>query len=592
MIDKAFHVRRAVIAALLAAPLLSCFWLVAAYGTNLPYQDDWAFMFEAGSLLLGDSSILNLLNHQHNDHRMGVPYLFLLCIGLCTGWNWVSMMQANVVILSLTNILVLAWAWSRLKTHSLPLLILLPISLVMCSFRQWENLLFAFQSCVYLCNLFFLLSLISIERSMGVDWKFSVSIFCASCAVYSNGNGLLTLPLGLLALILQWLMAPPYDDQDSPSVERALTKKKIWIWLAFSPAIVILFFHSYLPQGFFRFKIDYWSEDPIGTLKFLLGTFGTLFANDIENAVRWGAFFLLTTLLTMISFYVRRSADRFSITAIIIVLFGLSFDLLVFLGRAGFALDHSISKGDSESFMNALCSRYATTNSLTLVALYVLVIWSYRRGWLSMISTAFVSILIGCCLYVSITIGIPTAEVWHDLRLTEKSILENRELVSETSMKRIYPFVDCMDRFNANMESLGFFRRKNERFPSYLPCKKEVTGVISYVNGAATGDKRWLLSRDTDILVKGWAFDMKSGKPATAVWIFIDKEPHIRAAYGLNRPELSNFRDRLRFGHTGFAAVFSAKQIASGRHELSLKVISSDARKCIDSGPAAIIEIP
>lgn len=195
-------------------------------------------------------------------------------------------------------------------------------------------------------------------------------------------------------------------------------------------------------------------------------------------------------------------------------------------------------------------------------------------------------------LSIRLHAGIPTAEVWHDLRLTEKSILENRELVSETSMKRIYPFVYCMDRFYANMESLGFFRRPNEKFPSYLPCKKDVTGVISYVNGAVTGDKRWRLSRDTDVLVKGWAFDMKSGKPATAVWIFIDKEPHIPAAYGLNRPELSNFRDRLRVGHTGFAAVFSTKQISSGRHELSLKVISSDAQRCIDSGPAAIIEIP
>ena len=584
--------RKLLITVVLVAPILSCFWFVSFYGTNLPYQDDWAFMFEAGNFLLHKTSILSLLNHQHNDHKMGIPYLFLLCVGLCTGWNWVSMMQANVVILSLTNVLLFAWAWARLKTRHLSLLILLPISLVMCSFRQWENLLFAFQTCVYSVNLFFLLSLILLERSKGLDWKFGLALAAAFCACNCNGNGLLILPLGLLAMILQGKVDPRVDSDDSTQLEGAVTKKKILIWFAVSLFAVALFFNSYQPQGYFRFKPQYWSENPVGTIKFFFGTFGTLFANDIENAVRWGAFFIAATFLALITCFKRKVLDRFSITAWMIVLFGLSFDLLVFLGRAGLALDPSVARENSETFLNALCSRYATTNSLTLVGLYLLVIWSYRRGWLSLINTTLVSSLISCCIYISITLGIPTAEVWRDLRLTEKSILENEGLVSETSVKRIYPFVYRLHEFKPAMESLGFFHRSYEKFPSQLPCKSEVAGVIVSINGERDDSGRWLLRRDADILIRGWALDVSSGNPATAVWICVDGKPYIRAAYGLNRPELRGFRNRIRVGRTGFAAVFSPNQIGTGRHEISLKVISSNGQRCMDSGLAAVVEVP
>ncbi len=584
--------RKSLFAAILVAPLVSCFWFVATFGTNLPYQDDWALISEAGQLLFHETSIFNLLNHQHNDHRMGLPYLFLLVIGLCSGWNWVAMMQANVAILSLTNILLLAWAWARLRTLHWSPLILLPISIVVCNFRQWENLLFAFQTCVFSVNLFFLLSIILLERSKGIDRNFALSLLSAVCACNCNGNGLLTFPLGLLAMILQWRITNRAEDSDSAPKEKQVPRKKILIWLTTAVSVFIWFFHSYQPQGYFRFKLQFLSENPVGTIKFFLGTFGTLFANDIGAATRWGIFFLVTTFLVLISCFKRRAWDRFSITACMIVLFGLSFDVLVFLGRVGLALDPSVSNGDPGAFLNALCSRYATNNSLTLIGLYVLVLWSYRRDLLSKINAAFISALIACCVFVSWSIGIPTAEVWRNLRLTEKSILANHQLVSESSLKRIYPWINCMEKNKESLEPLGFFHFSREKFPSHLPCTKETAAAVCDINGRLKSNGLWLLNRETDVSISGWAFDTHSGAPASAVWIFIDGKPFIRAAYGLNRPEVGNSAEKRETARTGFAAVFSPKQLESGRHEVTLKVISSDAQRCFDSGPVATVELP
>lgn len=611
MSAKAIDIRKLLVATVLMLPLVSCFWYVAVFGVNLPYQDDWAFMHEAGRMLLHDpnATLLRFLNHQHNDHKMGVPFSILFCIGIASGWNWVAMMYGNVVLHSLANILLMVWAWAQMKLRSLPLLILLPIPLVMCSFRQWENMLFAFQTCIYSVHLFFLLSLILLARSRGLDWKFYTAMLSAFLACYCNGNGLLTLPLGLLALILQWTMTLLANEAKTAEIERdvsfgasedfkasslkrsegAVAKLKILIWTGVSGFVSLLYFSSYEHQSFFKFKLAYLSENFRGVIKFLIAPFGTLYANDVHNAILWGILFLLTLCLTLFICIKRRILDRFVITAWMIILFCVAFDLLVFWGRCGFALDPVLSAKSPDTYLNAICSRYSTTNALGLVGLYLLTVHTFRRGWLSIINAACVCALISCCIYVSMTVGITMSEVWHDYRLTEKTIVENQELVTDDQLKRIFPEPGVMRRFKKTIERLHLFHYSHEKFPSHLPVTKEPVALVTYVNGKVDAKGQWHVGTNSDIVIRGWTWDRDAKKPATAVWVFVDEKPLILAAYGLTRTDLKSFGPRMRWGRTGFESVFSAKQIGAGLHEVSLKVISSDGKRCMDTGTQVLL---
>lgn len=584
MSAKTIDIRKLLAAAVLMLPLLSCFWYVAMFGTNMPYMDDWSFMSEVGHVVLKSKhhSLWQFLDHQHNEHKMGIPFLMLFFVGSATAWNWLAMMYANVVIHSLTNILLMFWAWAQMKTQRLPLLALLPIPLVMCTFRQWENLLFAFQTCIYTVNLFFLISVILLERSKALDWKFYAGFVAAFFACYCNGNGLLALPLGCLALTLQWAILPQ---------ERAVAKKKTLIWIALCVVVVVLYFSTYRHESFYKFKLAYLSENFVGCIKFLIAPFGTIYANDVANAVTWGAFFIATMLLTFFICIKRRILDRFSITAWMIILFGVAFDLLVFWGRAGFALDTSLAPSHPESFLNALCSRYSTSNAFTLAALYVLAVYTYRRGWLSSVNAACVGALICCCTYVSLTIGISLGEIWHDLRLSEKAMLENQELVSDNMLKRIFPEPSMMRKFTKQNEQIGLFHYSHEKFPSHLPVTKEPVALVTHASGVMDKQGQWHVGKESDIVVRGWTFDPRAKRPAAAVWVFVDEKPLMRAAYGLSRQDLKSFGPRMRWGHTGFETVFAAKHIGLGRHDLSLKVISSDGQRCMDTGTQVIFVV-
>jgi hypothetical protein len=182
-------------------------------------------------------------------------------------------------------------------------------------------------------------------------------------------------------------------------------------------------------------------------------------------------------------------------------------------------------------------------------------------------------------------------EVWHNLRLVDKSILENQDLVGDSELKRVYVDADVVRKLRNLTEETGLVKYSYEKFPSNLPITKEPVALVTCVNGKMDTKGQWHVGRDSHMVVKGWAWDLHAKKPASSVWVFVDEKPLIRAAYGLFRRDLKSFRPRLKWGRTGFESIFSAKNVGPGLHEVSLKVISADGKRCMDTGTQVLFMV-
>lgn len=81
--------------------------LVLVFGSNVPYWDDWDMV----PVLTGEQPVtLSYLWSQHNEHRLLLPRLALLGLLRLTGWDFRSGMVANVLLLGLLALGMIATA--------------------------------------------------------------------------------------------------------------------------------------------------------------------------------------------------------------------------------------------------------------------------------------------------------------------------------------------------------------------------------------------------------------------------------------------------------------------------------------------------
>lgn len=191
----------ALITAILLPPLLTL-CLVAQYGVNVPFADDFTLapLFAAahdGTLKAGSFIA------QHNEHRMVLLRVFALGFAYLAHGNLRAEMIFSVAIVVGTALLL--WRLVR-RTINLPvqkqITIMVLLSLLLFSPVQAENWTWGFQFALFLNNLL-VVSAISIATSgRTLVVKFVLCALFGAVATYSFGNGaviwLLSFPLALI----------------------------------------------------------------------------------------------------------------------------------------------------------------------------------------------------------------------------------------------------------------------------------------------------------------------------------------------------------------------------------------------------------
>lgn len=205
---------------------------IGAFGTDLPYWDQWAK--EGEHILMpwfrGQSFLTGLVS-PHNEHRI-VPTL-LLNLGLVVGGGqWDARVQciASAAVHATLLIGIVGWAWRRVGRHfglaALGLAVLIgafPIA--------WDNVLGGFQSQYY-----FLAgaSLLAMERLLSAPvarWGWWVGLASGLVSLVCMGSGLLVAVPVLLVVLLRAVRREPRGRDHVATFLAAALVLGVGIWL-------------------------------------------------------------------------------------------------------------------------------------------------------------------------------------------------------------------------------------------------------------------------------------------------------------------------------------------------------------------------
>ncbi len=127
---------------LILLPAALALLYIRAFGVSVIFSDAWSMArifdeWSSGTLSLSDFFA------QHNEHRMFFPKGVEFLLGRITGYdNVIEMYLIQVCFLVTLAVLFLAF---RAGTNDAWLFFFVPISFLVFSFRQYENMLFGFQ---------------------------------------------------------------------------------------------------------------------------------------------------------------------------------------------------------------------------------------------------------------------------------------------------------------------------------------------------------------------------------------------------------------------------------------------------------------
>ena len=312
------------------------------FGVNVPVGDQWEIiplieMSQNGDLVLGD------LFDQHNEHRILFPRIIMLTLAHITHYNTIAEMYFSWVIqLLIFAILVMMYKQSS-GLSELSLLAFMPISWLVFSLRQFENILWGWQIQIYLCVLGFIFSVYMLERAEKIDAKFLLAIFGGILSTFSFVNGLLVWPTGLIFL---------YTTKAN--------KRLKGFWLIFSISIYYLYFYNWVrPQ--YHPSPYYIIENPLKSFLYFVVNIGSPLGFTPEIAFAIGLILLVSAIIFFIILWhhglLKENANWLSL-----IFFSFASSFAMTVGRAGFGVGQAFS------------SRYVTITLLGVIGLYLVII--------------------------------------------------------------------------------------------------------------------------------------------------------------------------------------------------------------------------
>ena len=260
-------------AAFAAIPPLLLASLIANFGVDVPYWDQWDLVpdlekLDEGRLGLGD------LWAQHSEHRVLVPRAMMLALARLTGWDvryelWLSL------LLALTSAGLFLGLWRRARTDAhlagFPWFAVIA-SLGFFSLQQWENWIWGWQLTVHLNVLALMAGLKLAQQATPRPLALAGLAGLGLVAQYSFATGLVYWPL------LGFVLAA----RDSGARER---RRALAAWSLVSAVCIASYLFGYRKPGW---TPDTWLfvERPHHFLAYLLSYLGAPLVPEGEASWR------------------------------------------------------------------------------------------------------------------------------------------------------------------------------------------------------------------------------------------------------------------------------------------------------------------
>lgn len=253
-------------AALLLPPLVLAA-LLAAWGVDLPYWDQFALVPHLAERAAGTFHYADLWT-PHNEHRLLVPQAIMMVLASWSGWNilWELWFQYGLAVATL--VLVLALLRPTRGGSETPVGVVLVVSLMVFSPVQWRNWIWGWQSQIFLAVLA-AVAVVWLLTRVRTPWlRVGSASLVAAVGSISFANGLLIWPLALPLVAFGGHAADDPDiesdsESDEPDSDRPAWRPALigaLVWALVGAVVWAAYFHGFTPgvddgpgdQGWFR----------------------------------------------------------------------------------------------------------------------------------------------------------------------------------------------------------------------------------------------------------------------------------------------------------------------------------------------------
>jgi hypothetical protein len=572
------------VGAAILAPLLFCIFYVSRYAVNTPYRDDYHVLICLKKLIDGQMNPLDVLFVQHNEHRVGLPYLLLLSSFPITHYNTALQVYLGIAFLIGSGLLVMEKAWQEFKTIGVPALALIPFAWLIFTPRQTLNLLFDIQVLLFMSVFFFIASLRLLEGANTIGPRLGGALLAAFGSAFSCANGLLTLPLGTLLLGLKlW-------SDSARSITQKLAVLSTWI---FGCAVIgALYFHNFIRIASHEPRSLSWLvEQKENLFKFFLAFLASPIANESLAAISVGLVFVVITGATGVLLWTnRKSVKADSLFPIMLILYAVISAALASFGRVQLGLEA------------AYTSRYAGIANYGWVGLYMLLVFSRRLN--HNVFTLLTGGIISCLLLGTTTtylIQRDQALSFHNTALEAQNVARTFRYQGPVALRAMtggfdYDYIRSLLAF-MEKEKISVFQKAlpsiaqltNYGDSPYWITADRINGEI--FNGGTIPIISLDRSKQNELTIQGWSGDVKSGQTTPSVLLTIDDNLNIQAASGLERTDIVQATGKRSLLLCGFKGSFSTISLSKGAHVISAKILSPDGKGYFRSRPLLKLDL-
>ena len=548
---------------LILLPAAVGFLYVRTFGVSVVFADAWSMValfkkWSAGRLEVSD------LYRQSVVHRMFFPKSVELWLGNITKYNTVAEMYLIEVCFLVTLFILLLAFIDSVNIRWSSLFLFLPVSLLIFSLSQWQNMLYGYQINFAFVETFGVLALFLLyvlgRKSYLRKSAFAAALASATVASYSVLPGLFVWPAGLVQLCISPLEKP----------------KKRWfvaLWGSIGIFEWVFYFIGWKsPQS--SSSVLYVLEQPLQGMNYYLQLLGSSLYWTPNSALAGG---LLVACLGLVSLFLILKDRRFAEYSYWISL--LFFSLLILA---------SITVG--RSYLQTVHSRYATFSVLGVVSVYAILL---KRGLeeRSIINTVLLTALTGAVLvsaFISYPNGIDVGREWRAYMEQGAFVLSTYESQPDEALGILHPQGGAFVRSHAStLQKLGYNvfsdQQASEVLPPPLSSLSPVGSSVPHSltvfgKGVSQENGSFVVPRSTPFIwVAGWAVDAANESTAGGVYIDIDGKL-FPAFYGADRQDVANHFGTPSYRYSGFVRAILVPEIGAGAHDLSVVVLTSDKK--------------
>jgi hypothetical protein len=556
-------------------PFLLLIYLVASYGVNVPYMDQWGLPSLFEKVAQGNVSFQDLFA-QHNEHRLFFPRFIFIVLAFLTNWNTKYEMYFSILLIIFSYVLIQQISFRQtLRKDPEFWLTSLSVSILITSFVQVENLLWGFQVAWFFISLCLILAIFLLTSSIRSIWlKLFLGATVCIIASFSSAHGLMT-----------WLAVTPCIlilAHESNQIQTRSAIKVVLCWSIFFVLSCLIYFYNYQnpshhPDKFFFIKhLDV-------SLNYFFSLLGTpLF---IDSDLSW-----LSGLAISANFfwffirYLKNPYSEFSQQAtpwISMGLFSFLFTLITTVGRSSFGVTQAYS------------SRYTSITILLIIALVQL--WrleSFKLPNYRWLCLAAISIF---TIFISIS-SISQVSVAQERRLDRESsgscleIAASVDNVPDSCLQRLFPDLKLLRKQTKVLNQIGI--RQDPKKLNFIATQNNSYGVLDspQASGQAELIKKTCLNCAQEITFAGWAVLPNELKPASLVLISHspDKsksETILEAAsVHLPSPDVAEALQSQRYAQARWSVAVPIKQIPLGETVLKAWVYDRKGQQLIKLG--------